>query len=106
MKTPFERFEKSLSKDNLWIYILTLLKKENLYPYQTNKKIEKNFGFKPGSVTAYVVINKLKAGGYITIEKTAKDKGPEKTYYKITEKGKKELEKAKRFYKEIGKFLK
>jgi DNA-binding PadR family transcriptional regulator len=53
-----------------------------------------------------VVINKLKAGGYITIEKTAKDKGPEKTYYKITEKGKKELEKAKRFYKEIGKFLK
>lgn len=102
MRTPFERFEKSLTRDNLWIYILTLLKKESLYPYQVNKKVEEKFGFNPGSMTAYVVINKLKSGGYVVAEKTAKDKGPKKTYYKITDKGNKELEKAKRFHKKIA----
>jgi DNA-binding PadR family transcriptional regulator len=105
MREPFERFKKSLTKDNLWIYILTLLKKSPLYPYEIKSKVEKKFGFKPGNMTAYVVINKLRSGEYIKIEKTAKDKGPEKTYFKITEKGKKELEKAKRFYKKLGKFF-
>ncbi|HIE36067.1 MAG TPA: PadR family transcriptional regulator [Candidatus Omnitrophica bacterium] len=102
MRTPFERFKKSLTQDNLWIYILILLKKENLYPYEIKKKINKIFGFKPSTMTIYLVINRLKFGGYITVEKTTKDRGPEKTYYKIIEKGKKELEKARRFYKELN----
>ena len=102
MRTPFERFEKSLTRDNLWIYILTLLKREALYPYQINEKVEEKFKFKPGNMTAYLVINKLKSKGYIVAERVAKDKGPKKTYYKITDKGRKELKRAKMFYKKLS----
>ncbi|MCK4335893.1 MAG: PadR family transcriptional regulator [Candidatus Aenigmarchaeota archaeon] len=104
-RSPFERFKKSLTKDNLWIYILTLLKDGELYPYEIRNKIEKEFNFKPGNVTAYIVLKKLKIGGYVDISKTKKEQGPERTYYKITEKGKEELRKAIKFYSERTKLL-
>ncbi|MDI6806495.1 MAG: PadR family transcriptional regulator [Candidatus Aenigmarchaeota archaeon] len=106
MRAPFERFKKSVTKDNLWIYILTLLKEKEMYPYEIKRKIEERFGFKPGNVTAYVVFNKLKFGGYIEVSKIKKLQGPERTYYKITKKGKEELKQAIKFYEEWIKVLK
>jgi len=99
-KTPFERFKKSLTKDNLWIYILTLLQTGELYPYEIKNKIEKEFNFKPGNVTAYIVLKKLEIGGYVKISKVKKEQGPERTYYTITDVGKHELKKTIRFYKD------
>lgn len=106
MRPPFERFKKSVTKDNLWIYILTLLKGREMYPYEIRKKIEERFGFKPGNVTAYIVFHKLRSGGYIEASKTKKLRGPERTYYKITEKGREELKKAIKFYEEWIEILK
>jgi PadR family transcriptional regulator PadR len=105
MATPFERFKKSITKDNLWIYILGLLRKTNLYPYEIREKIIKEFGFEPGKVTAYIVLKKLEMGGYVKKSKTRKLHGPERKYYEITEKGRKELRKVITFYKGF-KFLK
>jgi len=99
IRTPFERFKKSLTKDNLWVYILTLLENNELYPYEIKNKIEKEFNFKPGNVTAYIVLKKLEAGKYVMVSRTRKEQGPERTYYKITERGKGELRKAIRFYR-------
>jgi PadR family transcriptional regulator PadR len=99
IRTPLERFQKTLTKDNLWIYILKLLQKKEMYPYEIRDKIEKEFNFKPGNVTAYIVLKKLKIGGYVKVSKTKKEQGPERTYYKITEKGKEELRKAIKFYR-------
>ncbi len=105
MVTPSERFEKSITKDNLWIYILTLLKRGEMYPYEIRKSINEEFGFLPGNVTAYIVLKKLKAGGYVRVKKKDQGKGPERTYYCITGKGKDEITKASRFYRDKLKTL-
>ena len=59
MLTPAEKFEKSITKDNLWLYIFMLLKKKELYPYEIREEIKRNFGFSAGNMTAYVVLKKL-----------------------------------------------
>ena len=107
LSTPSSRFEKSLTKDNLWIYIFLLLKKRELYPYEIKKAIKKEFGFEPGKMTAYVVLKKLKLEGYVKMVKRDQviEGRPERTFYKITEKGIAELDKAKELYKEMGEFL-
>ncbi|MHA2102495.1 MAG: PadR family transcriptional regulator [Candidatus Hodarchaeales archaeon] len=105
MDTPSEHFEKSITKNNLWLYILTLLLKKELYPYEIRKAIKEQFNFSPGNVTAYIVLKKLRSGGYVGILKKDQGKGPERTFYKITEKGIEELRKAKAIYKKMGSYL-
>jgi DNA-binding PadR family transcriptional regulator len=105
MASPSQRFEKSITKDNLWIYILTLLKKKELYPYEVRKAIKEQFGFFPGNVTAYIVLKKLKTGGYVKVIKKDQAKGPERTFYAITDKGLSELKKAKGIYRRMSSYL-
>jgi DNA-binding PadR family transcriptional regulator len=106
MPTPFERFNRSLTQDNLWIYILMLLKKKDLYPYEIREEVKKKFHFLPGNVTAYIVLKKLGAGGYVKKTGSGSGGGPERTYFTITPKGAEELKKAKDFYRDMGKHLK
>ena len=88
---PFERLKRSNTIENLWIWILLLLKE---------KEIEKNFSFKPGKITPYRVLYRLEKQGFV------KSKLKERRrIYKITKKGIEELEKAKKFYQEILKKL-
>jgi DNA-binding PadR family transcriptional regulator len=105
MSVPSERFEKSITKDNLWLYILILLQKKELYAYEIKKAIKTEFGFSPGNMTAYVVFKKLQSGDYVKVIKKDQGKGPERTFYKITEKGLAELSKAKELHKKLGNFL-
>ncbi len=105
MASPFERFSRSLTSDNLWLYILTLLKSEAMYPYKIREMVEGKFGFRPGNVTAYIVLKKLESGGYVRASKKEKDQGPEKTYYEITEKGLKELRKAAKAHGDAARLL-
>ncbi len=105
MRSPFERFQKSITKDNLWIYVLTLLKKGEMYPYEIRREVKERFGFMPGNVTAYIVLKKLEAGGYVKKSKTERVGGPVRGYYRITEKGGKELKKALDFYKSRARLL-
>jgi len=97
---PIERFFKSNTIENLWIYILSLLKKRKIYAWEIPKLIEREFGFKPGRITPYRVLYRLEKEGFVKskIEKRRR-------VYQITEKGGKELEKAKSFYKKILKWL-
>ena len=105
MLSPSERLRKSITKDNLWIYILTLLKKEELYPYQIQDKIKKEFGFYPGNVTPYIVLKMLEKGDYVAVVRSEKLHGPERKYYKITEKGRNEIKKGAAIYKETADFM-
>ena len=104
-RTPSQRFEASITKDNLWIYILTLLRKKELYAYELNGKIEKEFKFSPGNVTAYIVLQRLKGEGYVKAAYRKKEGGPSRHYYNITEKGAIELKKSKSIYGKYGKFF-
>lgn len=93
---PIERLKKSNTIENLWIYIFSLLKKGEIYAWEIPSLIEKKFGFKPGRITPYRVLYRLEKAGFV------KSKIEERRrVYRITEKGKRELEKAENFYREI-----
>src|SRR3989338_2840127 len=94
-KRPLDRLKKSVTQDNLWLYILKILKEEKtMHPYEINKKIQKKFGFRPGNVTAYLVLKRLELDGYVKKSKSTKSLGPQRNNYMITEKGLKELKAA------------
>jgi len=98
---PLKRLEISNTKENLWIYILYLLKKENSYGWKILELIKKKFNFKPGRITPYRVLYRLEKNGFV------KSKMKERRrMYQITKKGEEELKRAKEFYKEILKKLK
>ncbi len=99
----YERLVRKLTHENLWLYILTLLSRKSLYGYEIRSLIEKEFGFKPGQVTSYVVLYKLERGGLIRVIGEKKgSRGPFRKYYAITGEGVKELEKAKKFLSELS----
>jgi len=108
---PIERLQKSNTKENLWLYILSLLtrapakrgdeqssstKEKELYGWEIPSLIDKEFNFKPGRITPYRVLYRLEKDGFVKSELKKR-----RRVYKITEKGKKELEKAKNFYRQI-----
>ncbi len=97
---PFERLKKSNTIDNLWLYILSLLKERQLYGWEIPKLIEKEFNFKPGKITPYRVLYRLEKDDFVKSKM-----GERRRIYQITEKGKKELESGKNFYKKLIKWL-
>ncbi|MFH1256885.1 MAG: helix-turn-helix transcriptional regulator [Candidatus Diapherotrites archaeon] len=77
------RLESKLGVELLWLFILSLLKKEGkTHAYALRKKIKESFGFLPGNVSAYVVLYKLESRGFV---KTKKDGN--RVVYSITQKG-------------------
>lgn len=83
---PLVRLKRSLTIDNLWLYILSILSKKEMHAYAMLNEMEKRYGWKPGLVTPYVVLYKLEEEGYIT----GYDK-ERRRYYRITKKGKEAL---------------
>lgn len=99
-RTPIERFEKSITEDNLWIYILSLALKEEICEQDVPRLVFEKFGFLPSKFTAARVLKHLKEGEYIKA-----DKRQGKKSYIAVEKGKTELEKMKNFVKETNQLL-
>jgi DNA-binding PadR family transcriptional regulator len=97
---PLARLERSLTTENLWLYILSTLKKKKTYAYALNGQIEERFGWKPGLIISYIVFYKLEAEGLITSKYDERRK-----YYEITGKGKKALADAKRMLAKLAKTL-
>jgi DNA-binding PadR family transcriptional regulator len=97
---PIERLQKSNTIENLWIYILSLLKKQKIYAWEIPDAIKKEFGFKPGMITPYRVLYRLEKEGFVKSETKER-----RRIYEITEKGEKELKKARKFYQAIVKWL-
>jgi PadR family transcriptional regulator PadR len=97
---PFERLRKLNTIDNLWLYILFLLKKKEVYGFEIPKLIEEKFNFKPGKITPYRVLYRLESDGFVKSEMKER-----RRVYKITPKGKEELEKAKDFFENLLKLF-
>jgi DNA-binding PadR family transcriptional regulator len=99
IKMAFERLKKKITKENLWLYILTLLKNGPVYGYELKDKIKEKFGFEPAKITTYVVLYKLEKEGLVkSIKNTEKSS---RKYYYITEKGSKTLEEGLKFLKKM-----
>jgi len=94
--TPFERLQKLNTKENLWLYILILLEKKPNHAWEILSLIEKEFGFRSGTITPYRVLYRLEDESLV---KSAL-KNRRRTYH-ITPKGKEELKKVKAFYKRL-----
>lgn len=89
---PSRRLREKLTKENLWLYILSLLKERDMYGYELRAAIQEKFGFKPGNVTAYRVLYALKRAGFVEIVEKETG-GRERKYYKITASGREEFKK-------------
>ena len=97
---PFERLKKTNTVDNLWLYILILLKEKPIHGFLIQEEIKKRFHFRAGKITPYRVLYRLEKEGYVRSGQEAN-----RRIYQITEKGKKELEKAKKMYQKITKLI-
>ena len=98
---PIKRLTHSLTYGNLWLYILSLIKKrKKMYGYSLDKEIEKTFGFKPNMIMLYVVLYKLEDEKLIHAEFEQRRK-----YYTLTEKGRKALGYGKGYLSGLGKRL-
>ncbi|MFH1224310.1 MAG: PadR family transcriptional regulator [Candidatus Diapherotrites archaeon] len=62
------RLESRLTREILWVYILSLLRKERSHAYALRKKIREKFGFLPGNVSVYVVMYNLEKRGFVRAE--------------------------------------
>ena len=97
---PMRRLRELNTKECLWVYILSILKKEPMHAYALRKEVKERFGFRPGTVTAYKVLYLLNRDGLVS----KKEEGRQKVY-SVTEKGKDTLKEAVRFYKGRAKLL-
>ena len=98
--SPLNRLARSLTTENQWLYILSLLKSGDTYAYSLKNEIEKEFGWKPGLIMSYLVLYKLEKEGLITSRFQGRRK-----YYTVTEKGKQALVSAKRYMKALSENL-
>jgi len=93
---PFERFKKSNTHNNLWIYILSLGENREIRNDQIRRLIFEKFEFLPGKILTPRVLYSLQRQRYVK-----KEKYQGKRAYKTTKKGMVELEKMKSFCKEL-----
>ena len=102
----YRRLVRKLTVENLWLYVLSLLKNGPLYGYEVSRRIEESFGFKPGRVTCYMVLYKLQAEGLIASKKVRASGGESsRKYYVLTKKGERALEAAKEYLRRLSEKL-
>jgi DNA-binding transcriptional regulator PaaX len=93
---PIKRFKNLVSNDNLWIYVLSLGKENEVQEETVSRLIFEKFGFLPSELMLKTVFFRLKKDGYISKERLAS-----KRAYKATEKGLKELEAMKSYSSDL-----
>jgi len=99
-RRPMARLIKSITIENLWLYILSILSKRKAHAYAMNKEIKKKFGWEAGVVTPYIVLYKLEKDGFIKSAKVGR-----RVVYKITRKGRRILIDAKKLLRKISRSL-
>jgi len=101
-----ERLVRKTTKENLWLYILSILKGGAMYGYQLRDEIQRRFGFQVGEVTSYVVMYSLRKQGLVRILREERRKqGLARKYYSITPAGKALLSKGISHLRELSERL-
>ncbi len=99
--SPLRRLKKHLTNGNLWIYILSLIKRsKKSYAYALDNEIEKKFGFETNRVMIYLVLYRLESEKLIESKFENRRK-----YYKITKKGETVMENGKKYLKKLSNVL-
>ncbi len=100
MFVAYEHLRESLTKGNLWLYVLSALEANAAGPVELRKLVEAKHGFAPATITFYSVIYKLRKEGLV--RKTSE---AYRSNYEITPNGREELARARAFMDSIGKSL-
>ena len=77
-----EHLHESITKQNLWLYILALLRDSSASPPEIKEAVRVRFGFSPAKITFYSVLYKLRREGLVE-----KITDSFRSRYRITEKG-------------------
>lgn len=86
------------TKENLWLYVLTLLVERDYFAYELRGAIRDRFGVKIAAVTAYVLLYKLQREGLVELSAERREgKRPTRKYYSITNLGHETLVDAKQY---------
>ncbi len=86
------------TKENLWLYVLSLLEERDYFAYEVQGAIDERYGVEMASVTAYVLLYKLKRDGLVELSEERKEgRRPTRKYYRITETGRRTLEQARTY---------
>jgi DNA-binding PadR family transcriptional regulator len=101
---PLDRLKRTTTNENLWLYILTLLKRKPLYAYEIREQIKGAFGFDIGSVTAYLVLYSLERKGFVDT-KWSMEEGRQRKYYYITKDGRQTLKQGVDYLKNLAERL-
>ncbi|MFX1301494.1 MAG: PadR family transcriptional regulator [Promethearchaeota archaeon] len=101
-----KRLISRTTRDNLWLYVLTLLKERDYFAYELRGAIQERFGVEMASVTAYVLLYKLRRDGLVQLsEERREGKRPTRKYYKITDLGFQTLVEARKYLRLLSKTL-
>lgn len=92
----YERLRDSVTKGNLWIYILTELESRDAAPSDLRKRVRERFGVTAASITFYSVLYRLSREGLVR-----KSSRRFRSSYQATAKGREELDKARRLLKDV-----
>ncbi|AFM01126.1 putative transcriptional regulator [Desulfitobacterium dehalogenans ATCC 51507] len=92
------KIDKGLIGGSTNLLVLSLLQEQDRYGYEIIKELEsrsdRTFLFKEG--TLYPVLHRLENNGLVTSYMAKGETGKERKYYKITNKGQKQLAEEKR----------
>jgi DNA-binding PadR family transcriptional regulator len=86
----YEHLRASLTKGNLWLYLLTSLEDGPSPPIRLKAAVKREHGFEPATITFYSVLYKLGREGLVK-KSTNSFRSP----YEITPRGREQLSRAR-----------
>ena len=92
----YEHLKDSLTKGNLWLYVLSALSEAPRTPVELRTLVKEAHGFTPASITFYSVLYKLRREGLVRRSSERFRSG-----YEITQKGRAELARGKTFLSQV-----
>lgn len=96
----YERLRNSITKGNLWLYILSVLEDGAATPSEIRESVRREFGVSAAAITFYSVLYRLSREGMVK-----KSSAAFRSAYEATARGKEELEKARKLIRETGERL-
>ena len=105
IKTNFHHKAKAMRRlvlatttNNLWLYVLSLLVERDYFAYELRGAVKERYGVEMASVTAYVLLYKLRRDGLVDLSTERREgKRPTRKYYRITKTGRESLADAKKY---------
>ena len=92
------KISKELSKGSTALLILSVIDRQDMYGYQIAREIERlsDDVFSLGEGTLYPILHALSEEGYLTSYTEEREGGRLRKYYRMTDKGRRELQRRHR----------